>query len=117
MGGWGWGERFPGDAMQIQINAADKQTRNADTEMIEREVHKALDRFAERITRVEVHVKDANANKGGVDKQCTIEARVNGLDPMAVSAEAERLETAVSDAAGKLHRVLESELGKRSEKR
>jgi len=103
--------------MQIQINAADPQTRHADKDMIEREVNDALGRFAERITRVEVHVKDLNAKKGGVDKQCTIEARLNGLDPVAVTAEAERLETAVTTAAGKLQRLIDSDLAKRNARR
>jgi ribosome-associated translation inhibitor RaiA len=99
--------------MHIQINTADPQTRNSDEEMIRTEVESALERFAERITRVEVHVKDTNAAKGGVDKHCTIEARLSGLDPIAVTTEAADVQSAVSSAAGKLQRRISSDLDKR----
>lgn len=103
--------------MQIQVNAADPQTRGADAESIRDEVRKAMERFADRITRVEVHVKDTNAGKGGVDKQCTMEARLNGLDPMTVTADAADLGAAVSGAAGKLQRMIQNALEKRSSAR
>jgi ribosome-associated translation inhibitor RaiA len=100
--------------MQIQINAADRQTRRLDEEMIRAEVAGELERFAQQITRVEVHIKDVNGPKSGHDKQCTIEARLAGLDPMAVTADAADVAGAVSSAAGKLRRLIERDLGRRS---
>lgn len=100
--------------MQIQINAADPQTRDANEGAIASEVNRALGRWEEQITRVEVHLKDLNGPRDTQgDKQCTIEARLAGLDPMTVTATADQLLPAVSDATSKLQRMITSELGKR----
>jgi ribosome-associated translation inhibitor RaiA len=103
--------------MQIQVNAADAQTRDVDEEMVRNEVLKAMERFASRITRIEVHVKDVNGPKSGDDKQCTMEARLAGLDPMTVTADAPDVRSAVISAAGKLQRKVQSDLEKRGSKR
>jgi ribosome-associated translation inhibitor RaiA len=104
--------------MQIQVNAADKETRNIDPEMVEAEVRSALERFEERITRVEVHVRDVNGPKeGDDDKHCTMEARIGGLDPMAVTADGPDAMAAVAAAAAKLQRKIQSDLERRSERR
>ena len=72
-----------------------------------------LERFAERITRVEVHLNDLNSGKlGERDKRCLMEARVGGLKPIAVSHEAPTVTEAIHVAADKLERALERTLGK-----
>ena len=103
--------------MQIQINAADKQTRAVDEDFVRAEVESALTRFAERITRVEVHVRDVNGPKSGDDKHCTMEARIGGREPVAVTAEAAELNDAISAAAGKLQRKIQNDLERLSERR
>jgi ribosome-associated translation inhibitor RaiA len=103
--------------MQIQVNMADPQTRGVDAEWVQAEVSAGLERFEDRITRVEVHIKDTNASKGGVDKQCTIEARLSGLAPMAVTTEAADIRTALSEAVSKLERKIHHDLDKRSARR
>lgn len=76
-------------------------------------VEKALMRFDDRITRVEAYVSDMNSHKqGSADKRCVLEARLNGLDPIAVSHQAESLDLAVKAATDKLKRALETALGK-----
>lgn len=76
-------------------------------------VQKALAHFAENITRVEVHLSDANAAKSGQDdKHCMIEARLEGRQPIAVTHAAATLERATKEAADKLKRSLESMLGR-----
>ncbi|MGK0171328.1 MAG: ribosome-associated translation inhibitor RaiA [Gammaproteobacteria bacterium] len=56
-------------------------------------VEKALDRFSVRITRVEVHVSDANSHKNGHnDKHCMIETRLEGRQPSTVTHQAATLE-------------------------
>jgi ribosome-associated translation inhibitor RaiA len=68
----------------------------------------AVGRFADRITRVEVHLSDENSHKGGGDdKRCLLEARLAGLEPMAVSHQAATLPQAIDGAAQKLARALE----------
>jgi hypothetical protein len=76
-------------------------------------VEKALSHFAQKITRVEVHLSDVNPAKGGLDeKHCMIEARLEGRKPIAVTHAASTLERATKEAAEKLKRVLESTLGR-----
>lgn len=82
-------------------------------ERVETIVANSVDRFADRITRVEVHLSDANGDKHGArDKCCAIEARLGGLSPVFVSHEAPTLLEAIETAADKLERALEHTLGR-----
>jgi hypothetical protein len=72
----------------------------------------ARDHPGDRLTRVEVHLSDVNAAKHGVDdKRCLLEARLAGLQPLAVSHEAESLRSAITGATRKLVRSLDSRSG------
>jgi ribosome-associated translation inhibitor RaiA len=100
-------------AVQIQINTG----RNVEvddllTADVEAAVASAIGRFGERITRVEIHLSDENADKGGRDTRCLMEARVAGLPPIAVDVKANSTREAVRGAAGKLERALDSRLGR-----
>ena len=76
-------------------------------------VESALDRFSDRITRVEVHLSDENGQKHGADdKRCVIEARLEGHQPLAVTHHAADLDQAVDGAADKLTRLIEHTLGR-----
>ena len=77
------------------------------------EVKSALSRHSDHITRVEVHLSDEKGHKSGqADKCCVIEARLEGRPPMAVTHHAENLHQAVTGAADKLTRLIESTLGR-----
>jgi ribosome-associated translation inhibitor RaiA len=81
-------------------------------------VKNALVHFGDKITRVEVHLSDANAGKTGQDdKHCMIEARFEGRQPTAVKHAAATLDQAAKGAADKLKSSLESALGKLSDRR
>lgn len=69
-------------------------------------------RFGGRITRVEVFLKDTNADKGGVDKLCTMESRPAGLEPVAASAQTEDVYLSIQEAARKLEKAIESRIGR-----
>lgn len=72
-----------------------------------------LDRFSEQITRIEAHLTDTNGKKEGQDdKQCVLEARLEGIQPIAVSHAASNYDEAVSGAITKLKSSLDSTLGK-----
>mgnify|MGYP000650109668 CR=1 FL=1 len=71
-----------------------------------------LDRFSDQITHIEVHLSDVNSLKGGRDKRCLLEARLAGMDPIAVSDQAETLEIAVHGATDKLKKSLDSAIGR-----
>ena len=73
----------------------------------------SVDRFADRLTRVEVHLNDVNGPKHGErDKRVTMEARVAGRAPVAVTNEASSLLEAIEGASKKLERALEHAFGR-----
>ncbi len=103
--------------MKIQINT-DNNIEASDEFIQETQavVESALERFADRITRVEVHLSDENSShKGGTDKRCVMEARLEGMQPVAVTDQADHIEQAVNGAADKLERLLNHELGRLSD--
>jgi ribosomal subunit interface protein len=52
---------------------------------VERRVEFALDRHADRISRVRVHLGDVNGPRGGADKSCRVEVRMRGGRSVRVS--------------------------------
>ena len=101
--------------MQILVNSDHHiKSDEAVSERVASIVTDSVDRFAERITRVDVHLKDLNGPKhGSADKRCTIEAHVSGIANVAVSHEAPTLREAIDGAADKLERALEHTVGRR----
>jgi ribosome-associated translation inhibitor RaiA len=82
-------------------------------EYVEGVVADVLDRFRDRISRVEVHLSDVNAGKSGEDdKRCMMEARLEGRAPTAVTHQAGTVREAVSGAAEKLERAIDRVLGR-----
>ena len=100
--------------MQIQVNTDKNIEGSARMSAYFKEtLEDALNRFADQITRIEVHLSDENADKeGSDDKRCLLEARLKGLRPVVVSHQAENLDFAVSGAIDKLVKSLESTIGK-----
>lgn len=105
--------------MQIQVNT-DRNIEGDENLIadVRGTVDGALSRFSDRITRVEVHLSDENADKGGADDiRCLIEARLEGRAPIAVSHQAASVDRAVDGAADKLIRSLDSTLGRLRDRR
>jgi ribosomal subunit interface protein len=103
--------------MQVLVNS-DHSIRGTEslTERVESIVTDAVDRYADRITRVEVHLNDANGDKhGDRDKRCTLEARVAGIAPVVVHHEASTVREAIDGAADKLERALEHAIERSNE--
>jgi ribosome-associated translation inhibitor RaiA len=99
--------------MQIQINSDHHITGSPELAgRVQALVRDTLDRYSDRITRVEVHLNDLNSVKGGKDKRCLMEARLGGLGPIAVNHEAENINLAIEGAMEKLERAIEHKLGK-----
>ena len=100
--------------MKIQINTDNHiDGLEALIEQAEAVITGAFGRLASRVTRVEVHLSDENGDKtGGLDKRCMMEARLEGLQPIAVTEESRSLDGAITGAADKLKSALESTLGR-----
>ncbi|MCP9749367.1 HPF/RaiA family ribosome-associated protein [Ferruginibacter sp. HRS2-29] len=99
--------------MLIQINT-DKNIEGSEGLIVHfSEVLKdTLGRFDEQITRVEVHLSDENGSKeAGDDKKAMIEARLRGLNPIAVTSHADTIHKAVKAASEKLVHSLEKAIG------
>ena len=100
--------------MQIQFNSDSSVMGTADVaERIETQVRDRLARFEDRLTRLEIHVSDENARKGGADdKACTIEARPRGGRAIGVTEHAGDVDSAARKAAATLAQRLDRHFGK-----
>src|SRR3954449_12390568 len=100
--------------MQVLVNSdhhiTGDETLNARVQSI---VEDALDRFADRITRVEVLLSDeAGGKHGAKDKNCVLEPPPAGVGPVVASNEAPTVLEAIEGAASKLQRALGHTIGK-----
>jgi ribosome-associated translation inhibitor RaiA len=100
--------------MQIQTNTDHNiEGREALATHVSGVVEHALSHLSNHITRVEVHLSDENAAKGGQDdKRCVMEARLEGHQPIAVTHHAASLHQSIDGAAHKLTRLIDSTLGR-----
>ncbi|OOY16200.1 ribosomal subunit interface protein [Thioclava sp. DLFJ4-1] len=102
------------DDMQFQMNTGSDI--HGDRHLVddaEKIVTAALGHLAHRLSRLEVHLADVNGAKGGADDiRCTIEARPEGMKPLAVTHSDANAKAAMHGAAKKLRTLLDSEFGK-----
>jgi len=97
--------------MKLETSYRDIEKTDAIDAHIAAAVQGAVGRFGDRVTRVEVHVGDVNKGKGGPDdKRCMMEARPAGEQPVAVEAVGVDLYSVITDASGKLARVVGKKL-------
>ncbi len=101
--------------MKIQLNS-DSSIEGSDAlaQAVETTIHAALERYGDRITRVEVHLSDENGTTGAGSRamQCLLEARPAGLDPVVVTGSADTVERACHHAAQKMQSLLDSTFGR-----
>lgn len=105
--------------MNIEIRT-DKNINSSERliDYIRTELKEQFQRYSEKITHFEVHLSDANADKGGAaDKRCMIEARLSGLKPLAVTHKADNIDQAISGAIEKLERSIEHAFSKKEVQR
>lgn len=84
---------------------------------IERRFDFALSRFAPRLRHVHVRLVDLNADRGGIDKQCSVEAALSPRGRIVVEVRDSQLSAAVSRAADRLARRLTDEFERRRDLR
>lgn len=100
--------------MKIQLNTDSHIVGSESlTAEVERKIGSTLKRFADRITRVEVHLSDLNSTKTGPeDKRCVVEVRVAKRSPVSASHQAPTLALAMEGAGEKMVRALDTAFGK-----
>lgn len=102
--------------MFIQINTDNQVESDRERDArLEEQVRQRLARFEQRITDVEIHVADGNGR--GDDLKCTLEARVNGIQPVAVSEHGATVDRAVLAAAKTAVKALDHQLGRLNDRR
>ena len=102
--------------MNIQFNT-DKNISGSEslTEKLGAMITNDLSRFSEQITTIEVHLGDENSHKeGGNDKRCMIEARLEGLQPIAVTGYGDTIEQSVKTTLPKLITAIDTVRGRLS---
>ena len=100
--------------MLIQINtdktlSGDKRHQDYFSSQITEE----LERYESHITRIEVHLKDENGKKDGLnDMSCVLEARLKGRQPIAVTSQEDTVDLAVTSAIEKIKISIDTILGR-----
>lgn len=94
--------------MKIQLNT-DKNIQGDVklTEWVNEVVNSKLNRFSNRITRVELHLSDQNGGKFGGFKSI-IEVRIEGKNPVLAQEVSDNLHTAVNSSLDKIKSVIEN---------
>lgn len=94
--------------MQIQLNFANLPHTDPIEDRVRSELTAGLARFAERITRVEVHLHDESSThkRTADDQKCIMEARLAGRHPLVVEHRAGDMYLAITEAAAKLKRAV-----------
>jgi len=95
--------------MLVQVNTSSDVEGSVElSRRVEASVAASLDRFSERLTRVEVHLSDENGAKTrGDDKKCLLEARPANMEPLSATHVAATFDQAVDGAAKKMERHLD----------
>jgi hypothetical protein len=82
---------------------------------VETVVRTALDRYGDRIRRIDVHLSDVVGNKTSYhDKCCMIEAHRDGCEPIVVKQQESSMDQAIHGAVRKLKKSIESAFGTES---
>ena len=101
--------------MKIQVNTDSSVDGGENlTARLEMTIHAALDRYGERLTRVEAHLGDDDGPSGDGLRgfRCLLEARPSGIDPVAATGSGDTIERACHDAAHKMQSLLDSTFGR-----
>lgn len=98
--------------MLLQINFGDIDHSAAIESWAEERVRKQLGYLTERLTRVEVHLRDENSKSKSShdDKRCVMEARIAGRRPLAVDHSGEDMYKVIDETAGKLARAVKTDI-------
>lgn len=103
--------------MQIQINFGDVTVSPALNDHVHDRVGHALKHVEpRRLTRIEVHLHDDKQKRNGPDDtRCTMEARLAGCEPLAVTHKSADLYESITKAADKLGRAVKHKMERRDD--
>ena len=88
--------------MSVPIDIYNKRNNSKLDHYVRERLDLIVDKFHERIGHIEVHLLDENNGKGGEDKICTIDIKLNPRGQLHVRAKQDNLYAAASKA---IHRA------------
>ena len=100
--------------MQIEIQSYDFSLTNALRDYTERRLRFTLARVANRIRRITVQLFEINGPRGGIDKCCRIQVRLNGLDGVVIEDTEANVYLAIDRAADRVGRTAMRRLARRN---
>lgn len=103
--------------MQINIGSKGFKLTDALRTHVERRLRFALGSTSSRMRIVRVRLADENGPRGGVDKRCTIEARIEGAAPVFIRQQDADLYVAIDRAADRAGRAVLRRLEKQIDER
>ncbi|MDQ8023570.1 MAG: hypothetical protein REI94_17150 [Moraxellaceae bacterium] len=95
--------------VSIDTRAADRTSVMA---ALAAEVEAGLKHYRMRLTSAQLHLRDTNGPRAGVDHRCALEVRPAGSDPIAVTHEAATVNESVKGAIAKMNQRLATVFGK-----
>ena len=103
--------------MHIEIQARDFSLTDALVDHVQKRLGFMLARAGTRIRRVGVRLSDLNGPRGGVDKRCLVEVRLDGMPAVVVEDVQADMYTAIDRAAGRAGRTVMRRLALDSSRR
>ncbi|MGB5259488.1 MAG: HPF/RaiA family ribosome-associated protein [Gammaproteobacteria bacterium] len=103
--------------MQIAIQARGFSLTDTLENHVSNRLGFTFSRASSRVRRVYVRLSDLNGPRGGVDKRCLIEVRLDGLPAVVVEDVQPDMYTAVDRAAGRAARTVMRRLSLKNNKR
>ena len=92
--------------MLINVHGHGFTVTRAIREHVDKRIRFALARIDHRLKRVEVRLSDLNGPRGGVDKRCLIEVRINRHPPVIVTDVQSDLYTSIDRASARAGRTV-----------
>ena len=99
--------------MQILIHARDYSVTPALRDFIKRKLGFGIGRYADRIARINVYLKDTNGPRGGVDQHCRVDIAMNLRGTFAAEATELDIYTAIKVAVDRVARRVGTTIDRR----
>jgi putative sigma-54 modulation protein len=103
--------------MQIAIQTHGFPLTGALEKHVQDRLRFTFSRVADRVRRVRITLSDINGPRGGVDKRCLIEARLDGIPSVVIQDLQSDLYIAIDRAAGRAARSVMRKLALKTGKR
>jgi ribosomal subunit interface protein len=103
--------------MQINIQARGFSLTKALKNHVENRLGFTFLHASSRVNRVRVRLSDLNGPRGGVDKCCLVEVRLEGLQIVVVEDIQSDMYTAINRAVGRAARTVKRRLGQQGSRR